>query len=131
MAKFIARSVFWIVSLFYMYGAFVHVMNILSLTGFDWLNAPRKWQTLDIIYLVLDLIVAIGFLSRWPVAYIAFYVAATSQIVLYTWFRSWILNVPIEYAVSPEQVSYLTTLVIFHCITLVVVTVALRLTPSR
>lgn len=106
-------------------------MNILSLTGFDWFNAPRKWQALDLIYLVLDVIVAVGFFVRWRIAYVAFYVAAISQMILYTWFRSWIIDVPSAYAVSPEQVSYLTTLVVFHGVTLALVTVTLKFIPTE
>ena len=54
-----------------------------------------------------------------------FYAAALSQILLYTVFREWIIDVPAEFAVSAEQRSYLTTLVIFHCVTLVLVSAAL------
>ena len=129
--KRIARAIMWIVALFYAYGALVHVMNMLSLTGFDWLNAPRKWQVLDIIYLVFDLIVAIGFLARWKVSYAVFYLAASSQIVLYTAFRDWITNVPEEFALSPEQASYLNILVMFHCVTLILVTIALRVAHNH
>ena len=121
----IAKAVMWIVALFYGYGAVVHVLNILSLTGFDWLSAPLKWQVLDVVYLVLDIIVVIGFFIRWKLSYFAFYVAASSQIVLYTAFREWIVDVPEKFAVSPDQVSYLTTLVIFHFVTLILVTIAL------
>ena len=80
---------------------------------------------------MLDVIVAVGFVVRWPVAYAAFYVAATSQMVLYTVFRGWIIDVPSEYTVSPEQVSYLTALVIFHGVTLALVTGALKVTHDH
>lgn len=131
MRTLIAKTILWIVALFYAYGAFVHILNILSLTGFDWLFAPLKWQVLDIVYLVLDLVVAVGFFIQWKVAYLAFYIAAISQIVLYTLFRDWILDVPVEFAVSPEKVSYLPTLVAFHCFTLVLVTIALRVPDNK
>ena len=124
--KRISVGILWIVALFYAYGALVHIINMLSLTGFDWLNAPRKWQVLDVVYLLLDIVVAVGFFARWRISYIAFYLAATSQIVLYTLFRAWILDVPEAFAVEPEQVSYLTTLVIFHAVSIVLVTFALR-----
>ena len=117
----------WTVALFYTYGAFVHVMNMLSLTGFEWSRAPVKWQILDIVYLILDLVVAIGFIVSWRVSYIAFYIASVSQIVLYTLFRSWVIDVPKEFAVSPEQESYLTVLVVFHIVTIILVTAALRI----
>ncbi len=121
-----ASIIIWIVALFYAYGALVHVMNMLSMTGFDWSSAPLKWQILDIAYLVIDVVVVGGFLLRWKAGAIAFYLAALSQIVLYTFLRSWIIDVPIEFAVSDEQQSYLNGLVVFHCVTLILVTFALR-----
>ena len=57
----LSKYILWIVALFYAYGALVHILNILGLTGFEWLKAPLKWQVLDVVYLVLDVVVAIGF----------------------------------------------------------------------
>ena len=123
--KFAATVVIWIIALFYLYGAAVHVFNILGLSGFDWRAAPLKWQVLDIVYLVIDLLVVIGLILSWKVGFVAFYVAAISQIALYTVYRDWIIDVPAEFSVSEEQRGYLTTLVIFHCVTIVLVTLAL------
>jgi len=120
-----ANITIWIVAIFYAYGAFVHIMNILGQSGFDWLAAPRKWQALDVFYLVLDVVVAVGLFLNWKIAFFCFYVAATTQIVLYTVFRGWILDVPEEFAVAPEQADYLWSLVAFHIVTLVLVTGAL------
>ena len=122
-----ASVVIWIVALFYAYGAIVHVMNMLSLTGFDWRSAPAKWQALDIVYLVIDIVVVAGLMLSWKVGYLAFYLAALSQIILYTALRSWIIDVPTEFSVSDEQRSYLTGLVVFHLVTLVLVTIALKI----
>ncbi len=121
-----ARIIIWVVALFYAYGALVHVMNMLSMTGFDWSSAPLKWQILDIAYLIIDVVVVAGLLLRWQAGVIAFYLAAFSQIVLYTALRSWIIDVPTEFAVSDEQQSYLTVLVVFHCVTLILLTFALK-----
>ena len=125
--KLAASITIWIVALFYAYGAVVHVLNMLSLSGFEWQSAPLKWQALDIVYLVLDVIVVVGLLLSWRAGYVAFYVAAVSQIILYTVFRSWITDVPPEFAVTDEQRSYLTGLVIFHCVTIALVTAALKI----
>ena len=125
--KLAASITIWIVALFYAYGAVVHVLNMLSLSGFDWQSAPLKWQSLDIVYLVLDVVVVAGLLLSWKAGYAAFYVAAISQIILYTVFRNWITDVPPEFAVTDEQRSYLTGLVVFHCVTVVLVTAALRI----
>ena len=123
--KVAATVIIWIIALFYLYGTAVHVFNILGLSGFNWREAPLKWQVLDIVYLVIDLIVVIGLILSWRIGYIAFYLAATSQIILYTVFREWIVDVPPEYSVNDEQRGYLTSLVVFHCATIVLLTLAL------
>lgn len=123
--KLTASIVIWLVAAFYFYGAAVHVFNILSLSGFDWRAAPAKWQVLDVCYLILDAIVVIGLVLSWKLGFVAFYLAAISQIILYTVFRNWIVDVPAEFAVSEEQRGYLTGLVIFHCVTIVLVSAAL------
>lgn len=123
--KLAATVVIWIIALFYLYGAAVHVFNILGLSGFDWRTAPLKWQVLDIVYLAIDILVVVGLILSWKVGFVAFYVAAISQIILYTLFRDWIVDVPAEFSVSEEQRGYLTTLVIFHCVTIILVTSAL------
>ena len=123
--KLAATVVVWIIALFYLYGAVVHVANILGFSGFDWRAAPLKWQVLDIVYLVIDLLVVAGLILSWKAGFVAFYVAALSQIVLYTVLRDWIIDVPAEFSVSEQQRGYLTTLVIFHCVTIVLITLAL------
>lgn len=129
--KLFASIVIWLVVLFYAYGATVHILNMLSLTGFDWLVAPLRWQILDVVYLILDATVVVGLFLSWKIGYAAFYLAAVSQILLYTIFRNWIIDVPSEFAVTfavtEDQRSYLTMLVIFHCVTLAVMTAALKL----
>ena len=125
--KLAASITIWIVALFYTYGAVVHVLNMLSLSGFDWQSAPLKWQALDIVYLILDVVVVAGLLLSWKAGYAAFYLAAISQIILYTAFRGWITDVPPEFAVTDEQRSYLTGLVIFHCVTIGLITAALKI----
>lgn len=120
-----AVAVLWVVALFYGYGALVHVLNLAGMTGFEWVAAPRKWQILDIVYLVVDLIVLTGLGLRMKFAVVIFYLAALSQIVLYTVLRDWITDVPEQFTVTPEQNDYLTILVGFHLSSLVMVTLAL------
>lgn len=126
MFRIVPKITLLLVSAFYAYGALVHVLNMLSLTGFDWINAPFKWQLLDVVYLVLDVLVVVGLYRARLFAVFAFYVAAFTQILLYTLLRSWIMDVPQEYAITTDQDSYLTALVIFHAVTLALVSVALR-----
>jgi len=109
-----------LIAAFYAYGAVVHVANMASLTGFDWMAAPRLWQALDVAYLILDVAVVAGLILKRPFGLIAFILAAVSQIVLYTVFRDAVALTGTEFALAPEQMAYLTTLVMFHVVTLVV-----------
>jgi hypothetical protein len=118
MLFWIAKIILWIIAGFYAYGALVHVLNILGMTGFDWVDAPAKWQILDIVYLVLDVAVVVGLLIGSPVGYVAFVVASVSQVILYTFLRDWIVDVPEPFTRSADEIAYLDTLVIFHVITL-------------
>lgn len=99
---------------FYAYGAAVHVANIAGWTGFDWLAAPSKWQLLDVIYLTLDIGVFVGLLTNRWWAMLLLILAACSQIMLYTIFRSWVLDVPAAFQVEPEGAANLDSLVLFH-----------------
>ena len=122
-----ASIVIGLVIVFYAYGAAVHAMNILGLTGFDWRSAPLKWRVLDVVYLVLDVLVVVGMASGWKAEFVAFYVAALSQIVLYTFLRDWIVDVPEGFAAPDQPRSHLTSLVVFHVVTIVLVSWALWL----
>lgn len=120
----VARLILWVVAAFYAYGAIVHVLNIMSLSGFDWTRAPLKWQILDVVYLLLNVVVVIGFVAGLRIGYLAFFIAAGSQILLYTVFRAWIVDVPEEFMRSPEDISHLNGLVMFHVLTVALVALA-------
>ncbi len=126
----ISTGILIAVSIFYGYGAAVHVANIFSMTGFDWMTAPLKWQVLDVVYLGLDVLVAAGLWRRWAVSLACFFVAGLSQIALYTVGSEWILAVPEAFAPTPESVAYLDTLVLFHVISLVAVVIAMLMRRS-
>ena len=118
MAAALARIVFGVL---YAYGALVHVLNMTGLRGFDWANAPLKWQALDVIYLVVDLAVVALLVLRPRLGFLGVAAAALSQILLYTLFRSWILDVPEAYALGEAELSYLNLLVAVHVVSLGVV----------
>ena len=118
----ISKAIFWIVAAFYAFGALVHVMNILGLSGYSW---PRTAQMAGIgRHLFAARHFGGGF--AWRIGFIA----AVSQIFLYTVLRSWITDVPDEFARPPEEVSSLSGLVIFHIVTIALIVVALWLRPS-
>lgn len=121
------------VTVCYAYGALMHVLNMLGLAGVDWLAAPLKWQVLDVVYLAIDLVVCVGLWRQFRLSVYAFYGAALSQIGLYTLLRSWITDVPEAFTLTPDQISDLTSLVIFHAICLLLVSAALfsRRSPSK
>ena len=125
------RPLRYAVAAFYAYGGLVHVLNMLSLSGFDWMQAPFKWQALDVAYLILNAIVVVGLVRGYRFGFIAFYAAALSQLLLYTLLRDWILDVPAAFAPSPDEVGYLDTLVIFHLITLALMSTALWIESRR
>ena len=125
MARRIARLILWAVAACYAYGALVHVLNIAGLGGFNWRDAPLKWQVLDIAYLILDVTVVAGLPLLWRAGIVAFYAAALSQILLYTVFRAWVIDVPEAFARSPDDLRYLDGLVAFHVVTLALVSLAL------
>lgn len=116
----------WFVGICYGYGAVVHIFNIAGLGGFDWGSAPLKWQVLDVTYLVLNIVVLVGFLRDWQPAYWAFFIAALSQIMLYTLFRDWILDVPTVLQRNPQDQTYLDFLVGFHVATVMLVGIIMQ-----
>lgn len=124
MARF-SRTIVLVIAVFYGYGGLVHVANMAGLSGYDWLDAPSKWQVLDLIYLSLDFVVCVGLLRGWRIAAPAFFIANLSQIALYTLGASWVMNVPAEFLPSGHEMS-LGSLVGFHLFTLVLMGVALR-----
>jgi len=106
---------------FYAYGAYVHFANMAGWTGFDWLTAPPKWQLLDVIYLAFDIAVIVGLAARKRLGLLLLILAASSQIMLYTAFRSWVLEVPANFEVDASNATYLDGLVLFHVVCLTAV----------
>ncbi len=119
------RMILWGIAAFYAYGALVHILNMLSMTGFAWRIAPLKWQLLDVAYLILDVTVVLGLLRGARIGIWAFYCAAFSQIALYTVLRDWVLDVPDAFQRTPEEIAYLDTLVLFHLATIAIMTAAI------
>ncbi|MCB9871600.1 MAG: hypothetical protein H6837_17220 [Planctomycetes bacterium] len=106
-------------------GAMAHLQSMLGATGTSWASTPMHWRVLDVVYLVLDIVVCIGLPMRVRIAAPAFYLAAASQIALYTLLRPWIADVPSGLALSPAEHAALDRLVWLHAVTVVLVSLAL------
>ncbi|MDF1765504.1 MAG: hypothetical protein P1V29_03865 [Gammaproteobacteria bacterium] len=122
-----SRALLLLIAIFYAYGGIVHLANMLGMAGYDWMTGPFKWRVLDVVYLMLDATVAIGLVARWKVAYLAFFTAATSQIILYTIGANWIMTVPIEFLPDTGHEMALGSLVTFHVVTLVLMALSMWL----
>ncbi len=126
-ASAISRTVVCAIAVCYAYGGLVHLANIAGMSGYSWASAPLKWQLLDSAYLGLDVAAVIGLVrrARWGLA--AFFIAALSQIILYTLGADWVMAVPAEYLPDSGHEMSLTSLVVFHVVTLIAMCVALKL----
>ena len=77
------------------YGATVHLINILGLTGIPWQTTPILWQSLDIILLIFDLIIGIALWQGkvWGV-WLFLIGILLLQIIPYTFFRNYFVLQP-------------------------------------
>ena len=100
-----------LLALFYSYGAIVHFANLLGWGELPWQEMPLSWKLGDIVYGISDPITVVGlWLNRgWGVA--MFIAAALSQLILY-------LGFPQVFAFTLSQQQALTSLIIFHLVTL-------------
>ncbi len=100
-----------ILAIFYGYGAIVHVANLLGFGELPWQEMPLSWKMGDIVYGILDPLTVIGLWlqTTWGIALCI--TTALSQLILYTVF-------PHLFAFTTQQQQALTSLVIFHLITL-------------
>lgn len=105
----------------YVFGGATHVAN---LTGFGQTPPPAKktvFLTLDIAYLALNTIVVAGMIIGAMWGFVAFFVAAGSQLVLYVGFADY-------FASEANQRKQLRGLVHFHLVTAAVMASLLVLT---
>lgn len=86
-----------VIAIALLYGATVHISNILGLTGTPWLSTPLLWRIMDGGLLVFDIVVAIGLWQglSWFV-WLLFGGIALLQFVPYTLFR-------LQFVLKPED----------------------------
>ena len=78
-----------IIAIILIYGATVHISNILGLTGTSWLATPLLWRSMDILLLIFDLITAVALWRGlvWSI-WLLFSGILLLQILPYTLWRS-------------------------------------------
>lgn len=87
------------------YGALVHISNILSLGDVSWLDTPFHWRLMDIILLIFDIITSVSLWLQSFYGIIAFIIGIfVLQILPYTLFRQ-------HFIVNPEDIEILNGLV--------------------
>jgi len=102
-----------ILAVIYAFAAILHVGSILGFGRIPFAEAPLSWQLSDIFYGIVDTIAAVGlFLMRpWGVA--AFFVAAISEILLFTLIPEW-------FVVEPQQLTMLRGFAVYHVIAIAI-----------
>ena len=77
------------------YGAVMHVGNMLGLTGKPWMQTPLLFRVMDVVLLVFNLAVAVGLWLRHSWAVVAVVAGLVLlQIVPYTVFRRHFIQTP-------------------------------------
>ncbi len=116
MRRVLSTMILAVLALFYGYGAVLRALTMAGQTGFDWAAAPLRWQLLDMVYLPLGLAVAVALVLRPPLGVALLWIAALGQVLLYTLFRDWVLDVPPEYLPTKAEQARLDRLVAFHAV---------------
>ena len=100
-----------LIAVAYFFGGLVHLGNLLGFGNIPSSEAPIGFLILDVVYLTLDALVVVGAWRRtsWGVA--CFFLAATSQLVLYVGF-------PTLIASTAEDLANIRGLVGFNLVAL-------------
>lgn len=99
-----------LLSLFYAYGAYVHVANMFGLGKMPFFQAPLPWKMADVSYAVIDAFVAFWLFRRSPIGVVLFLFAALSQLFIYLLF-------PHLFIFTAKQQRAADLLVFFHVAT--------------
>lgn len=110
-----------IIAIALLYGATVHIGNILGLAGTAWLATPLLWRVLDIALLIFDLVTAIALWRglAWSI-WLLFGGILLLQILPYTLWRS-------QFILQPEDARTLNSLIGTEVLLLSVLILLLRL----
>ena len=93
-----------IIAIALLYGAAVHIGNMLGLTGTPWLSTPLLWRILDSLLLIFNVVAAVGLWQglAWSV-WLVFGGILLLQFVPYTLWRS-------QFVLKPEDAQTLNSL---------------------
>ena len=127
MVTWTSRIILWMIAVCYGYFAFVHLLNIADVSGFDWYSLPLPWQIVELFYLCIDVLVVYGFVLSRPIGFIAFFIASISQFALFALVTPGNLASPESASASPRPPGYLEYLAIFHGTTIALVLLAMLL----
>jgi hypothetical protein len=107
--KFFLRAL----AVIYAFAAILHIGSILGFGRIPFAEAPLSWQLSDIFYGVVDSVAAVGlFLTRqWGIW--AFFLAAGSEILLFTFVPEW-------FVVEPEHLTMLRGFIVYHVVALTI-----------
>jgi len=113
-----------ILALIYAIAGLMHIGSILGLGQMPFGDAPLSWQLSDIFYGVVDTIAAIGLWlhKRWGIA--AFFVAAISEILLFTFVPEW-------FVVEAWQLNMLRGFIVYHLVAITIYFTLRRFEKNR
>lgn len=87
----------WLLACLLLFASHVHIANMLGWNGRPWLELPRLWQTMDVLLLGFDLIVAMGLIYRKAWAVVALFTGILIlQIIPFTIFCSYFVAGPAD-----------------------------------
>jgi hypothetical protein len=109
-----------ILAVIYAFAAVMHIGSILGFGRTPFADAPLSWQLSDIAYGVIDTIAAIGLWQQKFFGIAAFFVAAISEILLFTLVPEW-------FVVEPEQLTMLRGFVAYHLVAIAIYFVLRRI----
>lgn len=109
-AQFLLSIYLRLLTLFYGYGAIVHLFNLSGWGSLSHEAIPGYWLVADSVYLILNVTMVFGIWLRKRWGVVAFLVAACSQIILYTWF-------PGAFSMNEQQEDALFGILVFHLAT--------------
>lgn len=102
-----------ILAVIYAVAAVLHIGSIIGLGRTPFADAPLSWQVSDIAYGMIDTIAAVGLWQQksWGIA--AFFVAAISEILLFTLVPEW-------FVIEPAQLTMLRVFIVYHLVALTI-----------